>query len=257
MNRWKLHEKLTMTDGQVGSRIWSAARALVVFGVSVLLGAGAFFGSAGPSNNVVLAQAESDTYILSEFKIEYPYVDPRSDLEPQADQAIVYYKSYWSGSRFPGLVKCQISVQDAAGTTVGRIVFDLSSASRELPERVASAPIDVTAPPASAEGGCEAGDYPEGSGYTFSRPSFARSTHDATGQSDKDRVAISFDVGWNGVHPSMRTCSVEVQYSDGSTKAFGPFVVHLSHSVPFEVDVPARDVSDVRDADISCGPLRE
>jgi len=220
--------------------------AIVAF-VSVL-------GSLGGPDRVALAQPGSDTYLLSDFDIQYPYLAPRPESSGTS-QAVVYYKSYWSGTNFPGLVKCEITVEDGKGEVVGSIQFDLSSASPELPERIASAPIDVTSPPSAASGGCEAGTYSSESSYQFTKPSFSRPTDLTTGQPSRDRVLVSFGVTWTGSHPSMRSCVVDVEFSDGSTRSLGPFELHLSNSQPYEIEVSADEVADVRDARVECRPI--
>lgn len=225
-----------------------------IFVASVVLGAGLVFFAGSQGGRVVKASQGSDTYLLSDFEIQYPYTDPR-DQVPDASKAVVRYRSSWSNDRYPGLVGCQLTLMDASGNVVGSHTFDLSSATDVLPEPVSSEPINVSGPPASAEGFCEGGRYSSGAGYSFGAPGISRRPADP-GQAARQQATISIPVGWSGAHPGTRTCFVTVTFSDGSSDRMGPFNLHLSKEGPFEFSVPLRDGVSAQDADVECESLR-
>ena len=225
-----------------------------IFLTSVVLGVGLVFFAGSQGGEVVKASQDSDTYLLSDFEIQYPYANPR-DQVPDAGKAVVRYRSSWSSGRYPGLVGCQLTLKDASGNVVGSHIFDLSSATDVLPEPVSSEPINVSGPPASAEGLCEGASYSDGAGYSFGVPGVNRRPA-APGQATARQATISFPVTWSGAHPGTRTCFVNVAFSDGSSERMGPFNLHLSKEGPFEFSVPLHDGVDVRDADVDCEPLR-
>lgn len=226
----------------------------IVFFSTLLLGLGLVLIAGTPGPKVVKASEDSDTYLLSDFEIEYPYTDPREQV-PDSNEAVVWYRSTWSNGRYPGMVPCQLTLKDASGSVVGTHTFELSSATDVLPELVSSEPIKVSGPPVTAEGFCEAGSYSRGPGYAFGPPAVSRRPA-APGQQASEQASISFPVSWSGSqHPGTRRCYVTVTFSDGRSERMGPFNLHLSKEGPFEFNVPLAEGQGVEDADVDCEAL--
>lgn len=112
------------------------------------------------------ASLPQPSYELSNFRIQYPYVDPRDEyVEPSVDrrtQAAVSYDSVWAGDSFPGLADCVIVLYGEAGQLVGRMEFELKNYSPRAPGGNAFWPmIEVSGRPVSAGGSCEDSIHPE------------------------------------------------------------------------------------------------
>lgn len=105
------------------------------------------------------------SYELSNFKIQYPYVDPRDEYAERpvdrSGQAAVSYDSEWAGDGFPGTAECVIVLYGKKGQKVGRVEFSLKSYSRRAPGGNAFWPqIAVSGRPVSAGGSCADSVYP-------------------------------------------------------------------------------------------------
>jgi hypothetical protein len=243
----RLSTPAVVREGERGPVTTAGRRQVRVF-VACFLGAILVGAALYNPKNVVEASPEASTYEFSDLIVVYPYQDPRTQTT-DTTSASVSYKTNWSTSEYPGLVDCEFVLRDASGAVVGTHGFELSSASPTQPHAFSSDPIPVSRPPASAEGRCEEGTYSAEAGYRFSNPKI--------GRNERGGARLTFDVGWDGdVHPAMRTCTVVVAYSDGSSRQFGPFGFHLSRSEPFEFDLPPRDsLKGIRGARIDCSPI--
>ncbi len=196
------------------------------------------------------ASSSPDTYLLSEFRVEYPDEHGAGSASPDMARAGVTFNARWSGSRFPGNVWCSIVLKDASGAVVGTSRF---LASYDTPTAVAPpVTVDVSAAPASADGSCESGTYVAGPGYTFDNLRVEANTQDTIqGQS-----AITFTAHWAtpGVDPSERTCALNVLSTDGQTQtsAFG-YEAPDGTDATFGAAVPP---DQVKDAWVTCTELK-
>lgn len=106
------------------------------------------------------------SYELSNFKIQYPYVDPRDVyVEPSVDrrtQAAVSYSAAWLSDSYPGTANCQIVLYGAGAEVVGRYSFELISYSPEALEGEGfGPPVRVKGRPVAASGSCADSIPPE------------------------------------------------------------------------------------------------
>lgn len=229
------------------------AAAFLGLGVGLVAGL-VWAGSLGQRLHVVgpaTAQeaAGTDTYVLSDPEIRYPY-----DTTPPGDEPLgggdptragVSFATRWSGSRFPGEVWCTAILRDSKGDVVGQERF---SALAVIPVgRLPLIAVEVTEEPASAEARCEPGNYEPGPGYTFDqvqlRPAGARAT------------TVTATARWaNGVDPSYRICELRASLTTGtSTFRFG---LAVPDGTVIEEHVPA-PASDVKEVAIACSPVPE
>lgn len=99
------------------------------------------------------------SYELSNFRIQYPYVDPRDEYSEtpvdRSNQAAVAYDSVWASDTFPGTAECVVVLYGGKGQVVGRAEFELKNYSRRTPGgRAFWPPTTVTGRPVSADGSC-------------------------------------------------------------------------------------------------------
>lgn len=100
---------------------------------------------AGPSGH--------STYAFSGFRIEYPYDDPRADVEPDPRIASVSFRSDWTGDEYPGHEEnCSVTLMGTGGEVVG--VIEFSHGNQKSGSRIVSIEGKVSAPPINAEAAC-------------------------------------------------------------------------------------------------------
>lgn len=154
------------------------------------------------------AATTGETYVLSGFKVEYPYVplDPTADSDPT--RAGLSFTAVWSGASFPGEALCTVTLINGAGDTVGSVEFPASFASEPA---MPVFPVEVSDRPASAEGTCDDGTYEPGPGYIFESPTIEAS--------DKGGWTLfRYVTHWaTETHPNWRTCGFQVTLNSGST----------------------------------------
>jgi hypothetical protein len=129
---------------------------LLFFGVSaalLALQAVAYPALTPPPRSVPLQAS----YELSNFRIQYPYVDPRDEYAEtpvdRSNQAAVAYDAAWASDSFPGTAECVLVLYGGRGQVVGRVEFELKSYSRRAPGGDAFWPmIAVSERPVSADG---------------------------------------------------------------------------------------------------------
>lgn len=218
------------------------------------LGAGTLATQLLPSEELGRANAAGDTYLLGEFKIQYPYADDRTG-EPDTDRAGVSYVSRWSGSDYPGTANCFLELKDASGSVVGTLPFTLSSLSR-VAEPTPFQSLKVSGPPTSARGGCEPGLYEERAGYVFDQARVEQATNPETGKPIPDRAKVLFGVNWRGdSNPSARTCTATITLEDDSVIDYGPFDVQLNDGSTLPIQVADHGPEEIRGGRVTCGPL--
>lgn len=143
-------------------------RWLLFFGASAALLAvqGVAYPALTPAPRPAPPQA---SYELSDFRIQYPYVDPRDEHAERpvdrSNQAAVSHDAAWAGDTFPGTADCVIVLYGSRGQIVGRMEFELKSYSRRAPGGDAFWPqIVVSERPVSADGSCADSVHPAGPG---------------------------------------------------------------------------------------------
>lgn len=208
----------------------------------------------GGGLGAVRAAEAQPSYELTDIQLEYPYRDPRdATLDPT--RAGVSYVSSWAGASYPGLADCNITLHGADGTEVGRYSFGLSSGTPTDPP-LPFQPVDVNAPPSSAEGACQPTVYPTGSGYTFDNPSVSRPTDPQSGRPETGKTRLAFRARWaTTTPPGLRKCTVHVRNDDGSSTAYGPLAVQLPDGGEFVIEPPIANPQSIRDAEVRCSEL--
>jgi len=154
------------------------------------------------------AATTGETYLLSDFAVEYPYVplDPRDAPDPT--RAGVSFTAVWSGDTFPGEAPCVVTLRDDTGEVVGSIEFPASFASEPATPVF---PVEVSDQPVAADGSCEQGRYEPGPGYTFDDLTVEPS--DQAGF-----TTLRFVAHWaTQAHPNWRSCEFRVTLTDGSS----------------------------------------
>jgi hypothetical protein len=221
----------------------------------------------------VPAEPGEPTYVLTDFRIEYPWakVDSMPGLRPGSDKRELYcstpereeecvsegnagffYEWHWSTGRFPGVVACRVRLFAQDDRQVGEQDWELSgleSSSR----RASDVLVHVTAKPTSAEASCEAGTLDSGPTHTFT---FIRAESYNTNPRPKAQPAyrnrLYFEVKTLTEH-STGICRSTVIYESGKTIS-GTFTMTGAprESELFEFGAPYREGDPVEDASIRC-----
>lgn len=181
-----------------------------IFGLTLFLGLA--IGVAVPF--AVHAVADESTYGLSDFKVAYPYDDPRPG-EPD-DRAAVTFDSHWLTGEFPGAANCHVSLQAADGAEVGALDFELLSGTDGATS--GNLLVDVKGTPATAMGSCAGGigEVAGGPGYVFSDPSVQAVLDPKTGEAIPSISELNFKVAWaDQGSPGLRTCYVTIDRTEG------------------------------------------
>ncbi len=130
-----------------------------------------------------------DTYLLSNFEVQYPYMGPGGDWPEDPTKAGVLFAAQWSGTDFPGEAQCTLHVFDAGGRELGSLPFGLQNLVPVVPVWDAHAlavPVEGGTP-TSASGSCGPGVKPTGD-YVFTNL-----------RVEDGRVVV--DVSWGGGRP--------------------------------------------------------
>lgn len=197
---------------------------------------------------------DGPTYALSDFKITYPYDDPRPDIPPNETVASVRFVSHWPTSGYPGYANCTMTLVSGTGDTVAS--FDFAEISGT--DDVVSGPlmVPVTGAPASGTGTCkhQTGQDATGSGYVVKGPTHISAERDFFGKIVPDRSLLTFDVQWAGdADPGMRTCYLSLSRTDGTSMEPTRFTL-LDGNGPLtlKADLAPEEVGDAR---VDCGPF--
>jgi hypothetical protein len=193
------------------------------FGASLVAGLAVAAFSSGMSSKEVGAPAApgQPTYLLSDFQLQYPYIDVTSNHlgdEEDPSRVGVRFRSEWAGGEYPGVAVCEIQALNEDGNIVGSVVADVESL---VPSAAPAGwtPIAVSEEPTSFASTCEAGRRaPLDAGYTFSN---------ATVESDEGSIRLVADIGWQtNDAPGTQACTATLA-TDG-----------VQHSVDFTLDAP-------------------
>lgn len=185
----------------------------------------------------------SATYLISDIRVAYPFVDPVTQVSDKA-MAGVMFTPQWSGDEYPGPVSCRIHLLDSAGAEVGLYEFDLDSAmATTSPSQFE--PVAVSAPPTGGSGECEAGVSQTNAGYTFEGPTKIEEIGDGT--------SIAFTALWTDSNPGTRYCTATITLLGGPTIGLAPFTVNLPDDHEFTLSTTLKP-SDIADAAITCQP---
>ncbi len=192
------------------SRRLAAVPAVLSLGILAAVGVANLAFRDGGSLLVGEAKAATtgETYLLSDFAVEYPYVplDPREAPDPT--RAGVSFMAVWSGDSFPGEALCAVTLRGEAGEVVGSMEFPASFASEPATPMF---PVEVSGRPVAAEGSCEEGRYEPGPGYTFDDLTIGFSN-------ETGLTAFRFVTHWvTEVHPNWRSCGFRVTLTDGTS----------------------------------------
>jgi len=226
---------------------------LLVFALAAFAGL-ATMAAAGPrQTGFTPAGPGEPTYELRIVGIAYPFVGvlPHASEPEQADpeRALVTYDASWVGSMFPGQTECRITAYDAEGSPVGEEFFHLTVLQRSATGL--GQQVYVSEPPVSADGACARGDYASDASYSFERITV-------------DPIETALGVGsvvyatarWQGQDPSARACAATVTMSDGTEDIY-EFTIDVGDGdrVPITHLLPGRAAEQVRDVQITCGPI--
>jgi hypothetical protein len=183
------------------------------------------------------AVGSGPSYELGDFHVQYPFVTSSGQVDESL--AGVAYSVRWTDG-YPGGAQCTITLSGDDGIQVGQKVFRLDSGEPSVPAHATYEPVEVSAPPTTAQGACESGDLQGDAGYVFGSPEIT---------SAGDSVAkITYPVSWStDSPPGQRICEVEVTRSDGSTyrQTISIYRGKPHDSVSFWVPVAADSVADV------------
>lgn len=220
----------------------------------------------------VPAQPGEPTYVLTDFRIEYPWakvdamphMDPGSrdrerfcstperedDCESEGNAGF-FYEWHWATDRFPGPVACRVELFSEDGRAVGQQEWSLSGLESRS-RRASDVLVHVTAEPTRAEASCEAGTLDSGPTHRFM---FVRAESDnmsPSGGKPFYRNRLYFEVESLTEH-STGLCRSTVRYESGKTVT-SDFT--MTGSPPenklFEIGAPYRDGDPVEDASIRC-----
>ena len=164
---------------------------------------------------VVAAEPEERTYWLSDFELQYPFLDENAvpgDSVRDPSRVGVRYDTAWSHDAYPGVALCRFDVLDAQGAPVGSLTGDVHSMV-PLAEGQGWMPIAVSGQPASVEAVCSKGEFgPLGAGYTF--------TNVAVFGADGSLSLIG-DIGWTtGDPPGISDCSASFVLPGGTSRVY-------------------------------------
>ena len=220
----------------------------------------------------VPAERGEATYLLSDFKIYYPYarVDhmpgmaagsaKRQQLcslsparcQKRWDQAGVSYEWRWATNSYPGDLDCRLRLYDNNGDLVANAITGLSGLESRSRGKPFVIPIDVSGEPVRAEGECEAGQYEGGAGW---RITFVRSEpYQPDSGPPGERLRLIFEVEELDDHADSRACRMKVWFESGRTRS-GEFTTNSATIFEsMETQYPASD--PVTDAKVTCGPIK-
>ncbi len=229
-----------------GVKRWGTAlfalAAMVSFAASVL------------ADPIQAAAPGEDTYVLSEFRITYPFADSIvPGAATRSDQAGVAYTARWSGQTYPGEAKCEIQLFAADGSTVGVVRF--SNDSGAAPFTPGPMPVPVAGRPATATGLCAAGVKPDATAsYSFTDVALVRADMDLVVEGDE--LVLHAIAHWaDGVRPGMHQCSTVLAFPDGTSQSF-TFGIDVGEGDAIDVSLPEAfaDVALGPASRISCAP---
>lgn len=208
----------------------------------------------GADRALETAGSTGATYLLDNFKIDYPYVGPSVSDEPDPTRAGVTYVVHWATGEYPGNVGCEMRLMDRNGQLVGGLHFSVDSATDGFTR--ANLPVPVSLEPISAEATCDPGDYAEGAGYIYEGPSEIAPARNPTGKPYGDRLEFTFDVRWEypDVAPEMRTCYLTVIHEGGAEQDPVRFDANIGQGKQM-INAYVGDPSTVQTARVSCGEL--
>ena len=192
------------------------------------------------TNEVVPAKPGQATHLLSDFEIEYPYVDPAGNIDPAA--VGVSYTSEWATDLNPGTTTCEMQAIAPDGAIAGEATFYLAN-NVDDPTRHDAVDVPVTAKPVSAQGYCGPAD-----------PDQAIARYEITNLRIKGDHLLG-SVNWvGGIDPVEQFCQATFQRSDGTSKV-----------VPFSLMAPEGDqdillmgpeaASELTPESVSCEPF--
>lgn len=193
-------------------------------GVSLIAGAATSALSSGGNPEEIGAPAGpgQPTYLLSDFQIQYPYVDVNSNHlgdEEDPSRVGVQFVTEWAGGEYPGVAICEVRALNEAGNVIGSVVADVESLV-PIGGPEGWTPIAVSEAPSSLASTCEAGKRASlDAGYVFSN---------ATVEAGEGSVRVVADIGWRTREaPGTQACSA-VLVADGAEQI-----------VDFTLDAPA------------------
>jgi hypothetical protein len=213
------------------------------------------------------------TYLLTDLRIEYPYVGAPNRLtgsrresycrlrprecEPDPAAAGVSYDPHWATEEYPGSVACRITVYGEDGALLGSTIFELDVLDPSIVKRDPDIPVHVTAPPSEAAAVCEESTYKRGPGYAFRLIDVEpyRRTDSSSGEPLPPRTRLTFDVTYLTENPGTRECELVVRLTDGTVRRFRDLTLYIGQDKPVEMTPDIADPSSVKGADLRCRAL--
>src|SRR6266508_3253949 len=209
---------------QVSDRVRRRARrkrvvAATVAAVVFLIGGTLAFRAFGPPQAVTPGQRSYGTYILSDFRVR-PALD-RQTGEEIPGRALVLYRVTWSTPEYPGQHRCNLTVLDAGDREVGSLEFEQDSM-MPLPPLGSAIEVNVSDPPASANGSCRPERLDTPVAYVISDPRVV--------SADGGGLAVAFNVAWpdglaEGEYPGTNACVIDIFAPRGEVFVTSPFTL--------------------------------
>lgn len=160
------------------------------------------------------AQSGEPTYVLSDFDVQYPYIDRTPKVLGGIEdigRAGVRYTTSWAGRDYPGVATCRVEAHDSSGNLMGSFVGDVESLV-PVAKGEAWTPLEATEMPSTITAECEAGRLPgPGAGYEFTAPEIVRG--------ELGSLQLVADVSWKTEEsPGTASCSAGLRTSAGGFK---------------------------------------
>ena len=195
---------------------------------------------------------DGPTYTLSDFKIEYPWDDPRPEIPPDKSMAAVGFAAQWPKTGYPGYADCTLILVDSSGSQVASFDFTEMSGSDGVGADQLLVPVNGAPSNGTATCKRQTGQDLAGPGYVVSGPTEIAPERDFFGKIVPDKSVFTFDVRWAGdLDPVLRICTMRINRADGGSVEPQTFTL-LDKTAPLTIvaDVAPKDVAD---ATVDCG----
>ncbi len=198
------------------ARIAASGLAVLLLGAAVLVPLRSLAGLGDEPEPKPGTRPWNETYVLSDFEVEYPLVVRPIDgpVERDPDQAGVRFRATWSGDVYPGEADCEIRVLDAGGNVAGTRKFSYASYGPSLGHPDIDVPVQGVVPAEggaalSADGSCGPGTPPGTGEYRFANLHMEQGDNGAR---------LAGDVTWATSDPPLdQYCVATLEMPDGTS----------------------------------------
>jgi hypothetical protein len=228
-------------------RLAASGLAALLVGVAIFLPLHSLLGLGSASNVTTGTGVWTETYFLSDFRVEYPVTPHPFSMSPTVSTAGVTFHSVWSGAVFPGEAPCEIRLFDGGDNVVGSIQFSYATYGPSSPDHrdPFSVPVDHGVP-VRAEGSCGPGTPPGTGGYRFA------GLHMKLGDNGARLVG---DVSWvTDDSPLDQYCVASFQMPDGSSDEES-FTLSITAGKDMTILLLPNNFADASPLGIECEPF--